>query len=738
MKKHHIRVLGFFLLFILPTILVAQDIVPLPQDFIVSNEEYVLDENTVIHYEEGLKEQAELLEEFLSPATGFDLKISKIESSTEKGIYLELVDQMEEEGYLLDVTKQSISIKASSAAGIFYGTQTLRQLLPVEIYSRARIKDKVWTIAGVQINDKPEYKWRGMMLDISRYFFDKDYVKKYIDMMSMHKLNTLHLHLIDDAGWRLEIKKYPRLTSVGAWRGEGIERTGGYYTQDDIRELVAYAASRNVDIIPEIEVPAHTLAAIAAYPYLSCNEEPVKVQKQHSISRELYCVGKESTFEFLQNVFDEAFQLFPSKYIHIGGDEARYDRWKKCKHCQKRKKELGLTDEAELQVYFNRRIQDMVKEYGKTIVGWDEIIEEGLEEKAVGMIWHNKKKAFKATELGHDIVLALTDHCYFDFPESSLPGEVKAATWMPPISLEKAYQFDPAIEGLDEKFRPQILGGQGALWSDQFIHGTILQEIAPINENRSEAYFDYLTLPRLSALAEVLWTSKDKQSWDEFESRMRTHYNRYDFSNYGYRVPQPKVIRKEKIADGYLIELENIVGGAEIRYSINGTKPNVYSQHYEKPVTVKRLQDFQAITVVSRKHFSIPLIFPVTYPEFEKYGKHLSEWRSVEMVDNQYVTFERKASGKINKNGNYQITFLHTDGENAIEIEGLTAYKNNKVFEDDMRKMKCSKDVPVTTYKISVDNYETGAEYMLRAKIKAVGGVESNGVIFIEMLENKK
>ncbi|MCK5471030.1 MAG: family 20 glycosylhydrolase, partial [Cyclobacteriaceae bacterium] len=343
------------------------------------------------------------------------------------------------------------------------------------------------------------------------------------------------------------------LTSVGAWRGEGAERTGGYFTQEDIKALVAYAALRNIDIIPEIEVPAHTLAAIAAYPYLSCNETPVKVQDQHSISRELYCVGKESTFEFLGDVFEEAFQLFPSKYIHIGGDEARYDRWKECPHCQKRMADLGLKDEAELQVYFNRRMQSMVKKHGKTIVGWDEIIEEGLEDKAVGMVWHNKEKAFKATSQGHDVVLIYTDYLYFDFPESSIPGEVKAATWMPPISLEKVYHFNPVIEGMDAKYRSQVLGAQAALWSDQFIHGTILQEIAPINENRSEAYFDYLAFPRMSALAEVVWTQQSLQSWEGFEHRMQTHYNRYDQAGYGYRVPQPKLVKKEKTDDGFII-----------------------------------------------------------------------------------------------------------------------------------------------------------------------------------------
>jgi hexosaminidase len=477
--KNPYRIVTLFLLVIFSANLLAQDIIPVPRYAEKLDEVFDLSRNTRIYYEKGLEDQAKLLADYLSPATGFDFDISEMPHETGNAIILKIDESLPDEGYELFVENDKITIEGNNNAGVFYGTQTLRQLLPVEIYNEVRQKDILWEIRGIHVQDHPEYKWRGMMLDVSRYFYDKDYVMKFIDMMAMYKFNSLHLHLIDDAGWRLEIKKYPKLTSVGAWRGEGAERIGGYYTQDDIREMVAYAAMRHIDIIPEIEVPAHTLAAIAAYPYLSCREKPVKVQTQHSISRELYCVGKESTFEFLEDVFEEAFQLFPSKYIHIGGDEARYDRWKECAHCQKRKMDLGLKEEKELQMYFNQRIQEMVKPYGKTIVGWDEIIEEGLKHKAVGMVWHNKKKAFVATELGHDIVLALTTHCYFDFPESTIPGEVKAATWMPPISLEKVYHFDPVIEGLNDKYRHQILGGQAQLWSDQFIQGTILQEIEP-------------------------------------------------------------------------------------------------------------------------------------------------------------------------------------------------------------------------------------------------------------------
>lgn len=712
---------------------IAQDIIPLPKKLVKNGSTFTLNKDTKIYYEKGLKIHATLLLDMLFPATGWTLEAVESGKDQSNSILLSIDKSLPSEGYQLHVDEKAVKIHGGDEAGVFYGFQTLLQLLPPEIYNKELQRSTSWVIEGVDIQDEPEYAWRGMMLDVSRYFFDKDYVMKYIDMMSMYKLNTLHLHLIDDAGWRLEIEKYPRLTSIGAWRGEGAKRTGGYYTQDDIREIVAYAELRNVQVIPEIEVPAHNLAAVAAYPYLSCNGTPVQVPEQHFISRDLYCVGKESTFDFLEDVFEETFKLFPSKYIHIGGDEARYDRWKECPYCQKRKAELGLETEAELQVYFNRRIQKMVKKYGKTIVGWDEIIEEGLEEKAVGMVWHNKKKALEATENGHDIVLALTDYLYFDFPESGIPGEVKAATWMPPISLEKVYQFDPVIEGLDEKYRPQVLGAQGALWSDQFIHGTILQEIEPINENRSEAYFDYLTFPRLSALAETVWTPKSMKNWDGFQQRMQSHYQRLDQAGIGYRVPQPKLLRKEVKNGQYSIELECPVDGAEIRFTTDGIKPNVHSEIYSKPIMISRLQDFQAITVVSRHHYSLPLYFPVTYPQYEKYGVMIGEWRTKDVYADQEVVLEWNATGKIKKNGIYEVNFIATDGDNSMEIRGIKILKNGKEVAADSHRGSSKTSLEENVFAFSIDDYETGAAFTIQANAVGVGGTDTNGVIVIKL-----
>lgn len=712
----------------------AVNVIPRPVKMTENGQAFAITNKTRIYYSPGLKEQAELLESALSPATGWGLELLESKKAKNGSIFLKLDknSDIEKEGYELSVTDQKIVITAKEAAGSFYGIQTLLQLLPVEIYNKQRQKNLSWNVPGVEIADAPSYVWRGMMLDVSRYFFEKDYVLRFIDMMAMYKLNVLHLHLIDDAGWRLEIKKYPKLTSIGGFRGEGHERTGGYYTQDDIREMVAYATSRNVEVVPEIEIPAHTLAAIAAYPHLSCTEKNFKVPLQHFISRDLYCVGKESTFEFLEDVFKETFALFPSKYIHIGGDEARYDRWKVCPHCQKRKKELGLDSEKELQVYFNKRIQQMVRKHGKTIVGWDEIIEEGLTEKAVGMVWHDKKKALSGAKAGHDIVMALTSSCYFDVAESKIPGEVKAATWLPPISLKNAYDWSPMIDGIETKYRSQILGGHGCLWSDQFIHGTILQRIEPINENRAEKYMDYLTFPRMAALAEVCWTPQDLRNWDRFENDLRTHYNRYDQAGYGYRLPQPKLISKKKKGAGYEISLENVVEGAKIRYSIDGLPANVHSAIYTQPVVVRRLADFQAITVMNRHQYSLPLYFPEIYEQFKKYGKLVAEWRPKDITGKVFNDFEMNASGKINKNGTYELAFLYTDGQYRLDIESVEVYKNGKKITEDIHTGFTGGASQKNIYKFSIQDYETGAAFVIKAKVRGDLGNDSYGVVFLK------
>ncbi len=726
--------MALVLLLIVPIKNYAGDIIPKPQKYIEGTHSFPLQGNTKILYHRQLRPMANLLFERIAAPTGWDLEIQESAKARKNCIFLNIDTTISgnKEAYHLTINSKQVIITGQTEAGVFNGIQTMLQLMPVAIYSKQRQRNVDWKIQGAEIEDAPLYPWRGMMLDASRYFYDKDYVMHLIDMMGMYKMNVLHLHLIDDAGWRLEVKKYPKLTSIGGFRGEGHERTGGYYTQDDIREMVAYAALRNVEIIPEIEIPAHTLAAIAAYPHLSCTERDFKVPLQHFISRDLYCVGKESTFEFLEDVFDETFQLFPSEYIHIGGDEAKYDRWEKCSHCQKRKRDLGLENEAGLQVYFTQRIQEMVKKKGKTIVGWDEMLEKGLNEKAVGMVWHNNEKAITGTRDGHDVVMALTGYCYFDVAESKIPGEVKAATWLPPISLEKVYAFNPMIRGIDEKYRSQVLGGHATLWSDQFIHGTILQEIIPINENRSEKYFDYLTFPRMAALAEACWTPVENKEWFDFEKRMFTHYQRLDQAGYGYRVPQPKLMSKEQKNGQYEITLANVVEGAKIHYTSDGLPPNPYSPVYTKPVRVEKLSDFQAITVVTRKQYSLPLYFPEKYERFKPYGQLLNEWKPSLIRGKTFTELMMNATGKIDQNGMYELSFWHIEGTHKLEIQSVEIYKNGNKIAEDLHTGFTGIKSKDNIYKFSIDQYETGASFTIKAMVRGDSGNDSNGVIFIK------
>lgn len=732
MKKFYWLPLLLMCVLIASSIFAQVNVIPLPQKIKENGSAFSITSQTKIYYESGLKEQAVLLAAALSPTTGFNIDVAAATKAA-KGIVLTIdkSGSSNREGYRLRINADHIKIDGNSSAGVFYGIQTLLQLLPAEIYSKQHQKKIAWKVKGVEIEDAPLYPWRGMMLDVSRYFFGKDYVLKFIDMMAMYKMNTLQLHLVDDAGWRLEIKKYPKLTSIGAWRGVDAERTGGYYTQIDIKEMIAYATARNVDIIPEIELPAHTLSSIAAYPYLCCTGEQYTVQTQHSISREIYCVGKETTFDFLADVFAEVFALFPSKYIHIGGDEAHYDRWKTCPNCQKRKADLGLKNESQLQVYFNQRVQTMVKKYDKTIVGWDEIIEDGLQDKVVGMVWNDPKKAFKASEAGHYTVMSLTNYCYFDVAESNIPGELKAATWLRPITLEKVYQFNPMLKGLDEKYRPQILGASATLWADQFIHGTVLQELPLLNENRSEKYFDYLTFPRMSALAEVCWTAVALQNWTGFEKRMRTHYNRYNQAGYGFRVPLPKLISNEKADNGYTLKLENVVEGAEIRYTTDGTRPNVFSDVYTKPVTVEKLNDFYAITVINRNQYSLPLYFPEKYEKFKKYGELVAEWNPSKIKGKEFAVFEMNGSGKINGNGQYQLSFWFTNGASRLDIQSVEIYRNGIKITEDIHDGFTGSTQKDNAYGFSINNYETGAAFTIKAYVRGDLNNDSNGAVFI-------
>jgi hexosaminidase len=570
------------------------------------------------------------------------------------------------------------------------------------------------------------------MLDVSRWYFDKEFVKRYIDLMAMHKLNVLHWHLIDDPGWRIEIKKYPKLTKIGAFRGEGKWRFGGFYTQDDIREIVKYAADRHIEIVPEVELPAHTLSAVVAYPHLCCTGKQMVIPTRHSISRELYCAGRDSTWEFLENVMTEVCELFPGKYIHIGGDEARYDRWKACSHCQKKLKELGLKSEKELQGWMTRRIEKFLQKKGKQILGWDEILGCGISTSAGVMTWHRPKTASVGAKRGNPVVMALTGHCYFDAPESKLSGEPYAASWIAPISLKKAYQWDPVPAGLTGDAAGNILGAQGCLWSDQLLMRARLTNEKSKMLKTPGKYMEYLTLPRSAALAEVTWTPKAQRDWDKFSARMGRMLLRYSQSGYSYRMPEPAVTAKKQADGSTLISASAPVEGGQVRYTIDNSTPTGDSPKLTKPVSVPKSATFKAITIGPAGKSSLVFEYVDQSVKYAKHGKQIGQWKTGKIASRKAgkVTFD--ATGLINKPGVYTVTFLYTGGRHRLDIDGIEVVKNDGApIAKDTHHGHTGGKSKGNTYTVKIAEYETGASYKINAMIYGDVGPDSNGLVFI-------
>lgn len=694
----------------------------------VAGDAFRLNAKTPIYYHQEVLPQATYLQEVLAGSTGYDLELKK--GAGKKGISLQIDPETvtAKEGYRLEVTPKRVLITAHDASGAFYGIQTLLQLFPAEVHSALRHKDTEWTVAPILVEDAPNRPWRGMMLDVARYFYDKDFVKKYIDMMAMYKLNKLQFHFIDDSGWRLEIKKYPRLTEIGGWAGSDTQRLGGYYTQEDIKEIVEYAAVRGVEIIPEIEFPAHMLSAVVAYPWLSCTGLQHELPTQHFISRDILCVGKETSIQFLRDVLEETVNLFPSPYINIGGDEAVYSRWEKCPKCQDLMKREGLKKTSELQGYLTNVVADMMKEKGRTVMGWEEIIMRGkINTPVVGVIWHNVQDTIVAQRAGHKAVLTPCTHMYYDFPEHNIPGEVQSANWMPPVSLEKTYSMP--INDYSEG--STTLGVQACYWSDQFIHGKALQEIPYLDENRSENYAEYLTFPRLLALSEVAWGRESDRNFKDFQNRLSHHYARLDFKDCQYRVPQPIVEEIREETDGSLTyRLTSPVEGAKIVYTTDGSYPNIHSARYTQPVNVKSKNDFRAMTVVSPRHYSLPLYSAPDYSAYKAFGTFAAAWKplQIQLTPNKWK-FE--CTGKISGNGEYEVTFIHTHGKNSLNLGNLRVFKRNDVLAEIQQQGKAA-DGKNTTYSFSVNEFEAGTPFFIEVEAYGDGGNDTAGLVFIK------
>ena len=532
-----------------------------------------------------------------SQAAGFSFKAVQGEAVSKNSVQFKLLSSTDtaigNEGYRLDVSSERIIISANKPAGLYYGMQTLLQLLPNEIESNQQVNNVKWNVPVVSIMDKPRFGWRGMMLDVSRHFFTKDEVKNFIDNMARYKYNMLHFHLTDDQGWRVEIKSLPKLTEVGAWN---VKKTGdfyklsqpaddeprdygGFYTQDDIREIVQYAKEHFVEVMPEVDIPGHSLAAVASYPDLSCSPGIKKVNsgetfmdwgREGAIARvdNTLCPANENVYVFLDKVFTELATLFPSQYIHMGGDECAKNFWEKSDQVKQLMQKEGLKDMNAVQAYFVSRVSKIITSKGKKMIGWDEILDGGLVPTATVMSWRGMKGGIEAAKMGHEVVMTPNDFVYVDFMQSDVAIE-------PPVyatlRLKKTFEYEPIPEGVDPKL---IKGGQANLWTEQIYN---------------ERHLEYMLWPRGFAISEILWSPKGKKNWNQFISKVEDQFERFKYADrkFAPSIYDP-LIKASKDAKGKLqVDFDPEITGLNIHYSFDNSYPDNYYPSYDgKPISV--------------------------------------------------------------------------------------------------------------------------------------------------------
>ena len=573
------------LLLLFSVICIAQqnlNLIPKPQQIEYHSGSFVMNSKTVIQADKNSFE-AKYLQQIIKQQLGLNLEITTSSKPKSKIVFLtKIIEEKKtfKEWYNLSISKNEVIVKATEAHGIFYGLQTLIQLLPLE-------KSLEIKLPCLNITDEPKFQWRGMHLDVSRHFFPKEFIKKYIDYLAMYKMNTFHWHLTDDQGWRIEIKKYPKLTEVGSWRngsmiGHYTDQTfdnihyGGFYTQEEIKEIVAYAKERHITIVPEIEMPGHALAALASYPEFSCTGGPFEVGKTWGVLEDIFC-PKDETFTFLENILTEVIELFPSEYIHIGGDESPKVRWKSCPHCQKRIKEEHLKDEHELQSYFIQRIEKFVNSKGRKIIGWDEILEGGLAPNAAVMSWRGTEGGIAAAKKKHFVVMSPGSHCYFDHYQGEPKNEPIAFGGY--TNVEKVYSFNPIPKELSAEESKYILGAQANLWTEYI---NIPKRV------------EYMLMPRMAALSEVVWGTSNPNEYKEFEKRLIQHFEIYEKKGINYSKAIFEVTYKVQPAEnGVAFELKSVNPNG-IKFTTDGSEPNANSMSYEKPILVTSNQTIKA------------------------------------------------------------------------------------------------------------------------------------------------
>ncbi|GAA4454268.1 family 20 glycosylhydrolase [Nibrella saemangeumensis] len=552
----------------------------------------------------GQQAAAQTLVSQLRTASGLPVAVAPSTPALAKGKHIvftkHTAGRCGPEGYVLNVSPDRVTVEAETPKGYFYAVQSLLQLLPVQVFSPAKVDNVAWTIPACQILDRPRYGYRGLMLDVGRYFMPVPAVKRFIDLMAIHKFNTFHWHLTEDQGWRIEIKKYPKLTQISSKRKETIighdgqhyparfdgKEHGGYYTQEQIKDVVRYAAARHITIIPEIEMPGHSTAALAAYPELSCDPgKKYEVATRWGVKKDVYCPN-EKTFTFLQDVLTEVMALFPSKYIHIGGDECPKDAWQQSAFCQDLIKKLKLKDEHELQSYFIRRIEKFVNSKGRAIIGWDEILEGGLAPNATVMSWRGTKGGIEAAKQKHNVIMTPSTYVYLDFYQANPANEPLAIGGYLPI--EKVYDYDPTPAELTPDEQKYIQGVQANVWT----------EYIPTPEQ-----VEYMTYPRAAAVAEIGWMPKGPRNFEDFAMRLKAHQKRLDYLKVNYAKTLLDVRATTQFTnEGQLqVRLDKLDSDSKIYYTTNGREPGKNATEYTAPITLNKTTTIKAITTSGGK-----------------------------------------------------------------------------------------------------------------------------------------
>ncbi|HVZ25293.1 MAG TPA: family 20 glycosylhydrolase [Sediminibacterium sp.] len=631
---------SYFLALLIATNAMGQQsirIIPQPVKLTEGQGFFLIDSHTSLSYAEkdkGLRDAALFLCEAVKSIAGINIRQPHT-SAKHIQLMIKKIADIGEEGYQMRVTEKSITISAATKAGMIYGIQTLLQTLPAVRTNAALL------VPCMEITDYPRFRWRGMHLDVSRHFFSPDIIREYIDLMARYKMNVFHWHLTDDQGWRIEIKKYPELTKTGAWRVDQTDKVwgerpqakegepatyGGFYTQEQIKEIVAYAAQRNVTIVPEIEMPGHSAAAIAAYPQLSCTKRkqlPL-TGGDYTNASSVYCAGNDSVFTFLQNVLTEVMALFPSAYIHVGGDEVDKTQWKNCPVCQARMKKEGLQNEEELQSYFMKRIERFIIAHHRKMIGWDEILEGGLAPEAAVMSWRGEAGGIAAAKMGHKVVMTPGAPCYFDHYQAGPEGEPLAIGGM--NTLKRVYDYEPVPHELNADQAKYVMGAQANLWTE-FV--------------KTAEHVEYMVLPRMLALAEVVWSPPATRNWADFYQRLQPSFRYFDQKGLHYSKGNFTVSFTPKTVNGEIeAELSNEMPGTTIRYTTDGSNPDNHSLLYTGPVPIHSSQVLKAISVCNGTVMSVT-------PAQQQFVVH-------------------KASGKTVSYSNPASTYYPADGPNTL------------------------------------------------------------------------